>query len=108
MTSLRPLRLTRVLVCVGGLMAAGFSLLAQQTTPPAGNSNNPFENIPQGTTPAPAPRTPTTPLPAPAPAPAPANPAVQAPQFETPPAATPANPETPGERLAPDVIEAIE
>jgi len=112
MTSLRPQRLTRVLVCVGSLMAAGFSLLAQQTTPPAGNSNNPFENIPQGTAPAPAPRAPSSPLPAPAPVPAPApapvNPTVQAPQFETPPTATPANPETPGERLAPDVIEGIE
>jgi outer membrane protein insertion porin family len=98
------------MVCAGGLMAAGFTLLAQQNPPPpAGNSNNPFENIPQ-TTPPPAPRAPAAPtpvVPAPtAPAP-PANPAVQTPQFETPPAAAP-NAAAPGEQLAPDVIEAIE
>ena len=122
MTSLRPLRLTRVLVCLSGLTVAGSILLAQQATPPAtqpatppaGNQNNPFENIPQtvpGTPPAPArpPANPTPVTPTPAtPAPAnPANPAIQPPQFENP-APAPANPATPGQTLAPDVIEDIE
>ena len=66
MTSLRPLRLTRVLVCLSGLTVAGSILLAQQATPPAtppaGNQNNPFENIPQTTPGTPA-RPPVTPLP---------------------------------------------
>jgi len=111
MTSLRPSRLTRVLVCLSCLMAAGSILLAQQTPPPAGNQNNPFENVPQASpsTPAPRPATPgtTPPVTPPAnPPAAPGAPAIQTPQFETPaPAAAPA---TPGETLAPDVIEAIE
>jgi outer membrane protein insertion porin family len=98
-------------------MAVGATLLAQQATPPAGNQNNPFENIPQTVPGTPAPtRPPAAPAPT-APAPAtptpaapatPANPAVQAPQFENP-VPTPANPPTPGAAtLAPDVIEAIE
>jgi outer membrane protein insertion porin family len=124
MTSLRPQRLTRVLVCLSGLTVAGSILLAQQTTPPAGNQNNPFENIPQtvpgtpaparppATNPAtPAPPAPTTPAAPATPAPttpgAPANPAVQTPQFENP-VPPPANPATPSQTLAPDVIEAIE
>src|SRR5580693_9394352 len=123
MTSLRPLRLTRVLVCLSGLTVAGSILLAQQATPPAtqpatppaANQNNPFENIPQTAPGTPAPARPPaapplgTPVPAtPTPAPAnPANPAVQTPQFENPVPAQP-NPATPGETLAPDVIENIE
>src|ERR1035437_10389906 len=106
MTSLRPQRLTRVLVCLSGLLVAGSTVLAQQSTPPAGNRNNPFENIPQTTpgTTTPRPAAPTTTAPAPA---APANAAVQTPQFETPTPAQPA-PAAAGETLASDVIEAIE
>jgi outer membrane protein insertion porin family len=132
MISLRPLRLTQVLVCLSGLTIAGPMLLAQQPQPntpqpqqntpqqtaprqtpppaPANQSNNPFENVPQATPAAPANRAPVTPPTRPlqtAPAPAPgAPPPVQAPQFETP-AAPPVNP-APGAKLAPDVIEAIE
>ena len=106
MTLFRPQRLTRVLVCLGGLLTSGILLLAQQT-PPA-NPNNPFENVPQATPAAPAapPSTPNNPLQPPATPPG-APPAVQTPQFENP-VVTPANPATPGEKLAPDVIEAIE
>src|SRR6185312_5361734 len=116
MTSLRPARLTPVLVCLGGLMIAGPMLLAQQPQQnpppaPANQNNNPFENVPQASPTAPANRAPVTPPNRPLqtpPAPAPGTPpAVQAPQFETP-AAPPANPAAPGEKLAPDVIEAIE
>ncbi len=110
MNSLRPQSLTRVLVCLGGLLAAGPGLLAQQNAPPAGNQNNPFENIPQASpsTPAPRPATPATQTP-PAntpPANTPPTPAIQTPQFETP---TPAQPNAaPGATLASDVIEAID
>src|SRR5665213_2740447 len=38
MNSFRRLRLTRVLVCLSGLLAAGSILLAQQTTPPPANT----------------------------------------------------------------------
>ena len=106
MKLLRPLRLTRVLVCLGGLIAAGCSLLAQQ---PPNPQNNPFENIPQATPPPPAQRPPGTPPvtpPANPAAPAPAAP-VQAPQFETPTPALNA-PATPQQTLAPDVVEAID
>ena len=107
MTLLRPQRLTRVLVCLGGLIAAGPAVLAQQNTPPAGNQNNPFENIPQsGPAPPPA-RTPAAPA-NPAPPATPAAPAIQTPQFENPTPAQPVPAATPGETLAPDVIEAIE
>ncbi len=111
MTSLRPLRLTRAMVCLSGLLAAGLTLLAQQPTqPPATprpttNPNNPFENIPQATPATPAPSTaPATPQAQP-----PANPAVRPPQFENPTTAQPTpTPATPGETLAPDVIEGID
>jgi outer membrane protein insertion porin family len=111
MTLLRPARLTPVLVCLSGLLTAGSlllappTLLAQQNTPPATNQNNPFENVPQAqpNTPTPRPSTPQTPPPQ-TPAPPGTPPAVQAPQFETP---APAN-AAPGEKLAADVIEAIE
>ncbi len=115
MTSLRPQRLIRVSVCLSGLLAAGTILLAQQTPPPAGNQNNPFENIPQAPAPTPRPATPTpaTPNgPTPntpaqgAPAPAPGAPAIQTPQFENPVQVQPAAPA--GETLGADVIEAIE
>jgi len=122
MISLRPARLTQVLVCLGGLMIAGPLLFAQQPQPnapqqntrppaPANQNNNPFENVPQAAPNAPANRAPVAPpnrpLQAP-PAAAPGTPpAVQAPQFETPAPAA-ANPAAPGEKLAPDVIEAIE
>ena len=98
--------------------ASNYSSTAAAATPPAGNQNNPFENIPQTTPGTPA-RPPATPLPSnplapvpaapatPAPA-APANPAVQTPQFENPVAPAQVNPATPGETLAPDVIESID
>jgi outer membrane protein insertion porin family len=114
MTSIRPLRLNRVLVCLSGfIIAAGPILLAQQapqtapqtTPPPATNPNNPFENIPQAVPTAPAPRTPAPAPTTPAPT-RPAAPTVQTPQFETPPAA--AQPAATAPTLAPDVIEAIE
>ncbi len=101
MTSLRPVSLIRVMVCLSGLLAVGSTLLAQQSTPPrtSPQTNNPFENIPQSA-PASAP-------PVALPGGAPAAP-VQTPQFENPNPAT-ATPATPaGETLAPDVIEAIE
>src|ERR1700679_2681977 len=118
MTSLRPQRLARALVCLRCLLAAGLTLPAQQQTqppatpPPTTNPNNPFENIPQSTPATPARRPPSTP---PANAPAtpqtqpPANPAIRPPQFENPTPAQPAAPAAaPGETLAPDVIEGID
>ena len=96
MTSFRPLRLTRVLVCLSGLMAAGSALLAQQATP---KNNNPFETIPQATPATPAPRTPTLPATPVAP--------IQAPQFENP-APSLTTPNGPQQTLTPDTIEAIE
>jgi outer membrane protein insertion porin family len=112
MNSFRPVRLTKVMVCLSGLLIAGQLLPAQQNTPPPpANQNNPFENVPQPQQNTPANRPPAQPnLPPQRPAtPAPVpgtQPGVQAPQFEAPapPAAAPAA----GQKLAPDVIEAIE
>ena len=129
MTSLRPQRLIRALVCLGGLVAAGSAMLAQQNAAPGQQApaqprpnpqSNPFEDVPQAIPAAPA--APATPAPvapaqgAPAPGSAPATPrpatpspsAVQAPVFEAPAQATPAAPATGEPTLAPNVIESIE
>jgi outer membrane protein insertion porin family len=99
MNSSRPVRLTRVLVCLSGLLAAGSALLAQQANPP-NPQNNPFETIPQAT-----PAAPQSPAQQRAPGPAP----VQTPQFENPvPSPAGAPPAAPQQTLAPDVVEAIE
>ncbi|HVW83518.1 MAG TPA: POTRA domain-containing protein, partial [Bryobacteraceae bacterium] len=105
MTSLRPLRLNSVLVCLYGLITIFPSAKAQnppsqsQNPAPAGQTpapkpqtqapSNPFETVPQA-----APKTP------PAQAPAP-------PQFETPKPATPGEPAT-GPAVASNVIESIQ
>jgi outer membrane protein insertion porin family len=105
MTSLRPLRLNSVLVCLYGLITIFPSAKAQnppsqsQNPAPAGQTpapkpqtqapSNPFETVPQA-----APQTP------PAQAPAP-------PQFETPKPATPGEPAR-GPAVASNVIESIQ
>ena len=109
MTSLRPQRLTRVLVCLGGLLATGLTTLAQQATPPTpGQSEQSVRKRAAGRPTPAALRCPGLPPAAPGSRPIPAisRRRSDAPQFENPnPAAAPA---ANGPTLAPDVIEAID
>ena len=98
MTSLRPQRLTRVLVCLGGLLAAGLTTLAQQTHPLRA-----IRTIRSRMFRRPTPVTPRLPVRL---RQQPTSPAIQTPQFENPNPAAP--PTANGQTLAPDVIEAID
>ena len=131
MISIRPLRLTRVLVCLGGLTAAGTLASAspqaaapqaagqQAAAPPAAaqagpqaqpprpavpaQQANPFENVPQVSAPRPA-----DPPPAATPAPGAQAPgAVAQPQFEQPRTVAPGEPLA-GPAVAENVIESIQ